>query len=80
MVSQALGRCRICARKHKLAIFGSEARQHALLENIDLHLIVSFCIQYKKVSCIQYLIYEFSISTGIEYGVFGLYRKIRGIR
>ncbi|XP_015589624.1 zinc finger protein 271 [Cephus cinctus] len=55
MACHALGRCRICSRKHKIPVFGAEATQHVFIQKSNLKLIILntvciFCIG--KIECL----------------------------
>ncbi|XP_015512246.2 zinc finger protein 696-like [Neodiprion lecontei] len=71
MACQALGRCRICARKHKIAIYGSEERQHILIEKANLKLIILNTVCAVCIAKIERLIKKIdpdpNFSNGIEH-------------
>ncbi|XP_046740417.1 zinc finger and SCAN domain-containing protein 21-like [Diprion similis] len=70
MACQALGRCRICARKHKIAIYGSEERQHIFIEKANLKLIILNTVCAVCITKIERLIKkmdpDLNFSNGIE--------------
>lgn len=82
MVCLAIGRCRICARQHKMPIFGSEKNQHALIEIVNLRLIVSSslnhenCLSYRAISFLNAPVKTVSETSVPEHPVLSQYQKL----
>ncbi|XP_012251789.2 zinc finger protein 184-like [Athalia rosae] len=63
MACHALGRCRICARKHKIAVFGREEQQHFLIERANLKLIILNTVCISCISKIERFVKNMDLSS-----------------
>lgn len=63
MACQALGRCRICARKHKIAVFGGEESQHFFIEKANLKLIILNTVCIVCIAKIERLVKKMDLDT-----------------